>query len=409
MARDEGGEGANIQRLLASLIGEELAKALGNLGENELVLEGVEISADELELIIQPPAAPKVIPKPEVVAKPRELLAEKFEIPKMEWTGSVVEVKLGATRSEGGTRGNTIIIGGEKAPAFYTFIENPKHRPAISLDIFDTKIRLAKAVRLAYQDVLDNPPEWARMCVEKYGADMVNLHLVSIDPLIEDTPPSKAAETVAEVLEAVSVPLCIGGCGDPVKDLKVFKKIAEDFKGERLLINSVTLDMDIAKAGKIIGETGHAVIAFTSMDLNHARELNRKLYDYVPKDSIVMDTTTAALGYGLDYAFTIMERARLAALMGDEELQHPISSGSTNAWAAREAWKALPPQWGDKLLRGPLWESITALTLLLAGVDFFMMMHPTAAKTVRTVIDSLSKRIEEIPKDVIYDWITAEV
>ncbi len=48
-----------------------------------------------------------------------------------------------------------------------------------------------------------------------------------------------------------------------------------------------------------------------SMDLNLARELNRRLYDFLGKEDIVMDLTTAALGYGLDYAFTNMERARL--------------------------------------------------------------------------------------------------
>jgi len=74
------------------------------------------------------------------------------------------------------------------------------------------------------------------------------------------------------------------------------------------------------------------------MDVNKARELNRKLYDFLPKDRITMDLTTAALGYGLEYTFSIMERARMAALMGDPELQHPLLSGTTNTWAAREAW-----------------------------------------------------------------------
>jgi acetyl-CoA decarbonylase/synthase, CODH/ACS complex subunit delta len=54
------------------------------------------------------------------------------------------------------------------------------------------------------------------------------------------------------------------------------------------------------------------------MDLNFARELNRRLYDYLAREDIVMDLTTAALGYGLDYAFTNMERARIGGLMGDQ-------------------------------------------------------------------------------------------
>ncbi|HEX9863252.1 MAG TPA: CO dehydrogenase/acetyl-CoA synthase subunit delta, partial [Candidatus Bathyarchaeia archaeon] len=40
-------------------------------------------------------------------------------------------------------------------------------------------------------------------------------------------------------------------------------------------------------------------------------------------------------------------------------------------------------------LRGPLWEVTTALTLLLAGVDLFMMMHPAAVKTLKDVTANL--------------------
>jgi acetyl-CoA decarbonylase/synthase complex subunit delta len=123
--------------------------------------------------------------------------------------------------------------------------------------------------------------------------------------------------------------------------------------------------------------------------MNLARELNRRLYDFMGKEDIIMDMTTAALGYGLDYAFTNMERARLAGLMGDPELAHPMSSGTTNAWAAREAWLKMAPEWEPRELRGPLWEVTTALTLLLAGVDLFMMMHPAAVRTLKETINRL--------------------
>ncbi len=46
-------------------------------------------------------------------------------------------------------------------------------------------------------------------------------------------------------------------------------------------------------------------------------------------------------------------------------------------------------QWTPRELRGPLWETITAQTLLLTGVDYFMMMHPAAANAIRSIIDRL--------------------
>jgi acetyl-CoA decarbonylase/synthase complex subunit delta len=75
--------------------------------------------------------------------------------------------------------------------------------------------------------------------------------------------------------------------------------------------------------------------------------------------------------------------------MGDDELAHPMSSGTTNAWAAREAWLKMSSEWEPRELRGPLWEVTTALTLLLAGVDLFMMMHPAAVKTLKDVTNRL--------------------
>ncbi|RLI11687.1 CO dehydrogenase/acetyl-CoA synthase subunit delta, partial [Candidatus Bathyarchaeota archaeon] len=191
--------------------------------------------------------------------------------------------------------------------------------------------------------------------------------------------------------------------------------IADMAAGERLMFSSVTLDM--AEAGtleptaKAIAKGGHVVLAFTPIDLNMARELNRKLYEFVPRDSIVMDLTTAALGYGIEYSYTIMERARLAALMGDKELQHPMSAAPANSWAAREAWMKeadLGPEWGPRELRGPIWETITALVLLLAGVDIFMVGHPATARTLKEFIDVLMSRGKAKAAD-IEGWVSASL
>jgi acetyl-CoA decarbonylase/synthase complex subunit delta len=379
----------------------------------EIELEDVEMEFGDLELWFQPGAvaAPLPIPKtvpPIIRAKPAEILQADFIPPIEQYPGQVVEVTLGATKSQGGSRGKTIIIGGEKSPAFYNF-ENPTtHRPIISLDVFDMKVPLAKAVKMHVKEVMEDPVAWAKLAVDKFGADMVTMHIISIDPLLKDTSPKDAAKTVENVLQAVDVPLVIGGCGDPKKDAAAFELIAEMAAGERLLFSSVTQDMDIEKVTTVINKHGHVALSFTPMDLNQARQLNRRLYDFLPKERIVMDTTTAALGYGLEYAFTIMERARLAALMGDPELQHPMSSGTTNAWAAREAWMEMPPEWDPRELRGPLWEVVTATNLLLAGVDLFMMMHPAAVKTLKDIITELTSgnqgKVERISS-----WVSAKM
>jgi acetyl-CoA decarbonylase/synthase complex subunit delta len=121
-----------------------------------------------------------------------------------------------------------------------------------------------------------------------------------------------------------------------------------------------------------------------------------------------MDLTTVALGYGLEYSFTIHERARYAALMGDAELAHPVISAATNAWAAREAWMKMPPEYGPRELRGPIWETINALTLMLAGVDLFLMMHPASVLTLRDVIHRLDQAGTGT-SDQIRDWVSVRI
>jgi acetyl-CoA decarbonylase/synthase complex subunit delta len=379
----------------------------------EVELEDFEMDVGDLEIWLQPGsvAAPRaVLPKvaPPVRVKPTKILEAEFVPPVKTYPGKVVEVKLGAIRSEGGTRGKSLIVGGETTPAFYTFERPTPHPPVIALDVFDMKVPLPKAVKMHVKDVLEDPVAWAKLAVEKFGADLITLHLISIDPLLKDASPQEAVKTVETVVQAVNVPLVIGGCGDPKKDTDMFEAVAETFAGERFLISSITRDMDVERCAKFVKKNGHVALSFTPMDLNLARELNRKLYDFLPKKDIVMDLTTAALGYGLDYAFTNMERARLAALMGDPELAHPMSSGTTNAWAAREAWLKMGPEWEPRELRGPLWEVATALTLLLAGVDLFMMMHPAAVKTLKDIINQLFSGSSG-NADELVEWVSRKV
>ncbi len=362
----------------------------------EVELQDFELEAKSLELWIQSGAVtPRIaMPQPKAApalktGKPTELMSVPFVPPVETYSGKIEEVKLGGTKSEGGTRGRTIVIGGETSPAFYSFERPMLHPPVITLDVFDMEVPLSKAVKMHVKDVVGDPAAWAKLAVEKFDADMVTVHLISIDPLLKDAKPQDACKTVEKILQAVDVPLVIGGCGDPVKDADVFAEITETFAGERFLISSLTRDMDVERCAKFVKKNGHVALSFTPMDLNLARELNRRLYDFLDRTDIVMDLTTAALGYGLDYAFTNMERARMGGLMGDVELAHPMSSGTTNAWAAREAWLKMPAEWEPRELRGPLWEVTTALTLALAGVDLFMMMHPAAVKTVKDVTAKL--------------------
>jgi acetyl-CoA decarbonylase/synthase complex subunit delta len=357
----------------------ELGRILGSVGTVSSQ-QSIQQAAQQAPSL-QPPT---VTPKPPRLIKLPEL---EYNPPIKEYPGKIAEVKLGATRAEGGTRSKVITIGGETMPAFNLFEGKQKNPPVIAGDVFDIPIPLPSPVRKHFKDALEDPCEWAKLWVNKYGADLIDFELISTDPYIKDTPISESVKLVENMLQAVDVPLVIGGSGNPEKDARLLPKIAEVCEGERVMLSSATLDMwePVAQAAK---KYKQVVLAWTSIDVNQAKELNRKLLSYLPKEQIVIDPTSAALGYGIEYAFTVMERIRLAAILGDEELQCPQGSGTANSWGAREAWRK-EPELGPRELRGPLWETVGALTYLLAGIDLFIMLHPLAARTLKDVISWL--------------------
>lgn len=342
-----------------------------------------------------------------------ELIESRFAPKKVEFTGEIQEVTLGATKTDGGTRKKTVKLGGEKSLSYYLFDAPQPNFPAVTIDVFDMKIPLPKAVREYYEDIMEDPAEWAKKAVKDFGADVVTIHLVSTDPLIKDTPPQEAVKVIEDILQAVDVPLVVGGSGNKEKDPVVLERAAEVAEGERMLLASATLDMDWERIAGAAKKYGHVVLSWTQMDINNQKTLNRYLLKraQLPPDSIIMDPTTAALGYGLDYAFTNMQRIRLSGLKGDKDLAFPISSGTTNAWGAREAWMKDSPieedsDWGPRELRGPLWELLTGLSFSLAGADLFMMMHPGAVAALKEITRTLGG---EVKSSADYEaWVTME-
>ena len=133
----------------------DLLEALARFQEIEL--ENFELNAKELEISFEPGMAARMIPQlakaPAVAAaiaaakgKPTQLLKATFTPPVETYPGKITEVKLGATRGEGGTRGRSVIVGGETSPAFYSFERPMTHPPVVTLDVFDMEVPLSKAV-----------------------------------------------------------------------------------------------------------------------------------------------------------------------------------------------------------------------------------------------------------------------
>lgn len=382
-----------------------------DLEEDELVLEGVDLEGGDLEFEVSSKAVPQAEVLPSA-AEEEEIEIEEYEPVIREWEDQIQEVPMGATSADGGTREEVVKLGGERCLPFYPDCDNP-NMPIVTFDTFDSEVPLPGIIEKHYEDVIGHPGEWAKKSVEEYGAEMVTIHLTSTDPKGQDTPPKEAAESVEEVLEAVDVPLVIGGSGNPEKDPAVLEAAAEAAEGERCLLASATLDLDWERIADAALEYNHNILSWTTIDINLQKELNRRLMNYgVDRDRIVMDPTTAALGYGIEYSFSVMQRIRMSGLGGDEELAFPISNGVTNAWGAREAWMGaeVPKEkydedWGPREFRGPLWEVFTGFSMILTGSDLLMSLHPRAVLVIKEMIERLSG--EKKGLENVQDWVTA--
>jgi len=309
------------------------------------------------------------------------------------FTGEVTRITLGATKEQGGTRASTVTVGGARNVVYGGSQEDSSERPVIAMDVLDSPPDdWPDALAECYKEVFDNPGDWAKKCVEEFGADLVCVKFDGIHPDKANKDADHAVKVTGEVLEAVGVPLVLWGCGNDEKDNQVMPKVSGAAKGEKCLIGTVAED-NYKSLTAIALADGHYLITEAPLDINIGKQVNILASDMgFPLERIVSFQDTGALGYGMEYSYSIQERQRLAALSGDKMMAMPvICDVGYESWRAKEAKLVEAPGWGSADDRGPMWEVTTAVCLLQAGVDIIRMRHPRAVADVKNFIDQIWK------------------
>ncbi len=314
-----------------------------------------------------------------------------IEVPKEKWSGKVREITLGATADDGGTRTKTVTVGGETTLPFLHFEGEIPHPPVIAIEVQDRRPADWSPVLLeAWGDVTNDVANWAK-AAEEAGADIIALKFSQN----EDLSPDYARQTLRQVLDATGLPLIVFGPGQAELDNEVLVAVAEEGKGENLVLG-VCEDKNYRTIVAAALAHGHMVDARCPMDVNLSKQLNILISDMgLPLERIMMDPTTGALGYGMEYGYSVMERLRLAALQGDGMTQQPmLVTPGEEAWRAKEARteEGVPEAWGDWAERAVNWETLTASTLIESGADILVMRHPESVKRVRAMIDALMSK-----------------
>ncbi len=348
-----------------------------------------EVAEPEPEAEEVKPPAPRARPKTEPWSESKE---DNIAIPRKTWTGEVREITLGATEADGGTRSETVTVGGQSTLPFLDFEGDVGRRPAVAIEIQDKRPDDWSPILLeAWGDVMDDPAEWAQAAEER-GADLIMLQLSLEDADGEPNTPEKARDTVRKVLEATGLPLIVLGPGQVEADNELLVPVAEEASGERIVLG---LCEEKNYRTIVAAALAHdqLVIASTAMDVNLAKQLNILVSDMgLPLDQIVMDPTCAGVGYGMEYGYSVMERLRLAALQGDAMCQLPmIVIVGKEAWRQKEAKvdEDVPEAWGDWEERAVNWETVTAATLVESAADILVLRHPETVRRTHKMIDEL--------------------
>jgi acetyl-CoA decarbonylase/synthase, CODH/ACS complex subunit delta len=310
-----------------------------------------------------------------------------FNLPTETAKGKVREVELGAGEK-------AIKVGGEDILPFYLWEGEMPNKPIVAAEVYDEVTdELTPALEKALGEVKNDPVAWSKKAVEEWGADAIFLFLASTDPKGTDAPTEAAADTALKVMEAVNVPVIVYGTEDVDKDSELSRVICAKAEGRNVIIGPAK-EEDFKKVGAPAIGYKQTVVGFTPIDVNLAKQLNILLTNLgMEAEKLLIDPTTGALGYGLEYTYSVMERLKIAALYQDDSMTKMpmLANIALQAWKTKEAKSSEEeyPEWGDQEKRGIMWEVLTSVPLLLAGSNILVLRHPESIRLTKQIIADL--------------------
>jgi acetyl-CoA decarbonylase/synthase, CODH/ACS complex subunit delta len=310
-----------------------------------------------------------------------------FTPTKETYSGKVYPVSIGTGEGE-------VAFGGENVLPFHSFEGITPNSPLIAYEIQDVPpADWPENVRKPYEGISDDPVKWARHCQNELKARAIALRLIGTHPDRENRSPEDASKTVKDVLAAITVPLIILGSNHAEKDAAVLVAVSEAAKGKNCVIGKAQ-EANYKTIAAAAMANNHKLIAMSELDINLSKQLNILITQMgFEKDRLITDPMCSALGYGLEYTYSVMERIRLAALTQNDAIMQPPMLGDVGmyVWKIKEtqASETDMPQWGSAEERGIAWEAVTAASLLVSGAELLIMRHPKAVEAVQKMIGEL--------------------
>jgi len=302
-----------------------------------------------------------------------------YNTPVKESKTSIRQVKL-----------NNLVLGGQTSLPFMHKENKFNSKPLVAVEI-QTVLpdKYSGILKEAWGDCTKDPVLWAKNAVEK-DADILAVRFNIANCANHDQEIEKSIDQLSQILKTASIPVIIIGSDRDEVDIKLLPELAKAADRE-CTIGFINED-NYKEIIPVLKEYGHNVIARTPIDINLAKELNILITEmgFAP-DKIIIDPNMGALGYGIDYAYSVIERIRLAAFDGDAMLNMPITAFvGIETWKTKEAKSGnVPEEWGNIKTRAISWECITASSMLTAGADLIVLYHPDSIMYLKKFIEKV--------------------
>lgn len=297
--------------------------------------------------------------------------------PKKEYKTAIREVDL-----------NGLTAGGENSLNFLHSETQKVSKPLIACEILtNIPSNHPQLLKDFWGENIYNPIECVKSALNKnFSALVIRFNIENCEDI--DAEIEKSKEQLKEILKITDLPLFLIGTFRREVDAKLLPELAKT--ADRKCTIGAVEEENFRQIAPIVKDCGHNIIARTPIDINLTKQFNILLTELgFNADRIIIDPNTGGLGYGLDYAYSIIERIKQAALQGDTMLNMPvITFVGEEAWKTKEAKSNnVPAEWGNLTTRAISWESITATSMLVSGANIVVMRHPEAIKYVQDFID----------------------
>lgn len=273
-----------------------------------------------------------------------------------------------------------LAIGGDSN---LSFMGEEETKPIFALEI---PFVLEENIAPILQKMYDEDFEKRFLAAERTSCD-----LVCIKFNLDDTNLKEQIELSKQALENVQriakKPLMIKGTNNIESNKKVLPKLIETLK--RPCIIAYVDENTYETVVPMIVDTKHIVVLRSPIDINLAKELNILSIDKGLKpEQIIIDTDMGALGYGLDYGYSIMEKIKLAGFDGDTMLNMPmVSFVGEETFKTKEAKKdSFDSNWGQYEQRAIMFEVATTASVISAGANLVVVNHPKTIETIKELL-----------------------